>query len=198
MIIIIDYGMGNLHSVQKAFEAIGAQAVISQDAKQIKAADKVVLPGVGAMACAMGRLKELKLIPVIKEVVSQGKPFLGICLGMQLLFNESEEGGKVRGLGILPGTVKKFRLQKVPQIGWNQIQKKSGCKLFDGIEDGSFLYFCHSYYCQPKDASLVAAQTNYGIDYASAVCKDNIWAVQFHPEKSQQVGLRILKNFSTP
>lgn len=196
MITIIDYGMGNLHSVQKAFEAIGAQATIAQEARQIKSADKIVLPGVGAMACAMGRLNELGLVPTIKEVIAQGKPFLGICLGMQLLFNETEEGGKVRGLGILAGSVKKFRSLKVPQIGWNQIQKKNSCKLFNGIEDKSFVYFCHSYYCQPEDASVVAAQTNYGIDYASSICKGNIWAVQFHPEKSQQVGLKILKNFA--
>ncbi|MDP3142333.1 MAG: imidazole glycerol phosphate synthase subunit HisH [Candidatus Omnitrophota bacterium] len=197
MITIIDYGMGNLHSVQKAFEAIGAQAVIVQEAKQIKSADKIVLPGVGAMACAMDRLNELGLVPAIREVITQGKPFLGICLGMQLLFNETEEGGKIRGLGILAGSVKKFRSLKVPQIGWNQVQNKNSCKLFNGIEDKSFVYFCHSYYCQPEDTSLVAAQTNYGIDYASAVCKGNIWGVQFHPEKSQEVGLRILKNFST-
>jgi len=197
MITIIDYGMGNLHSVQKAFEAIGAEAVISQKAKQIKSSEKIVLPGVGAMTFAMERLNELGLIPVIKEMVKKGNPFLGICLGMQLLFNETEEGGKVRGLGILAGAVKKFRSQKVPQIGWNQIQKRNNCKLFDGIDDNPFVYFCHSYYCQPEDASVVAAQTNYGIDYASSVCKGNIWAVQFHPEKSQQIGLRILKNFSS-
>jgi len=196
MIAIIDYGMGNLHSVQKAFEAVGAKAQISQKAEQIKSADKIVLPGVGAMACAMQRLEELGLIPVIKEVIAQKKPFLGICLGMQLLFNESEEGGKVCGLGILPGAVRKFRSLKVPHMGWNQLKKKTDCGLFTGISDDSFVYFCHSYYCAPTEAGIIATETAYGINFASGVCSDNIWAVQFHPEKSQQLGLQMLKNFA--
>lgn len=196
MIAIIDYGMGNLRSVQKAFEAVGAPAQIIQEAKEIKSAEKMVLPGVGAMAGAMQRLEELGLVSVIKEVIKKGKPFLGICLGMQLLFNESEEGGKVHGLGVIPGSVKKFRSLKVPHIGWNQLKKQKPCPLFEGVEPDAFVYFCHSYFCQPEDRTIIATETNYGVNFASAICKDNLWAVQFHPEKSQQLGLRMLKNFS--
>lgn len=197
MITIIDYGMGNLHSVQKAFEAMGATAQISQDSRQIQSAEKIVLPGVGAMGAAMQRLTELNLVAVIKKVIKEGQPFLGICLGMQLLFKETEEGGKVEGLGILEGKVEKFKGVKVPHIGWNQIKMKNPCKLFDGIAENSFVYFCHSYFCQPQEVSIVATETAYGIDFASAICKDNVWAVQFHPEKSQQLGLKILQNFFT-
>lgn len=195
MIAIIDYGMGNLRSVQKAFEAAGADSRITQNAEEIKSAERIVLPGVGAMACAIGRLKELNLIEVIKEEIRRGKSFLGICLGMQLLFDESEEGGKVKGLGIIEGKVKRFKGIKVPHIGWNNLRKMGSPALFDGIPDNVFVYFCHSYYCQPNDPLLVAAQTNYGVNFASAVVRDNIWAVQFHPEKSQQLGLGIVKNF---
>lgn len=195
MIAIIDYGMGNLRSVEKAFEAVGADSRITQNAEEINSAQKIVLPGVGAMACAMQRLLELNLVAVIKEQIQKGKPFLGICLGMQLLFNESEEGGKVKGMGVLDGCVKRFKGLKVPHIGWNNLNQKGDRVLFEGVADNSFVYFCHSYYCQPKDYSLVAAETDYGINFASAVAKDNIWAVQFHPEKSQQLGLGIVKNF---
>jgi imidazole glycerol-phosphate synthase subunit HisH len=188
--------MGNLRSVQKAFEAVGVSAQITQDAQKIKSADQIVLPGVGAMAPAMQRLEELGLVSAIKEAIGKGKSFLGICLGMQLLFKETEEGGKVRGLGILDGAVKRFKNVKVPHIGWNQIKNKNGGALFAGIPANAYVYFCHSYFCQPNDASMVAAETDYGTDFTSAVVKDNIWAVQFHPEKSQELGLRILKNFS--
>ncbi|MFZ5801020.1 MAG: imidazole glycerol phosphate synthase subunit HisH [Candidatus Omnitrophota bacterium] len=195
MIAIIDYGLGNLRSVQKAFAAVGADGRITQKAGEIKSAEKIVLPGVGAMSSAMQKLNELRLLSVIKEQIETGKPFLGICLGMQLLFNESEEGGKVKGMGILDGCVRKFKGIKVPHIGWNNLKKKGNPDLLDGVADNAFVYFCHSYYCQPKDASLIAAQTDYGINFTSAVVKENLWAVQFHPEKSQQVGLGIVKNF---
>jgi glutamine amidotransferase len=196
MIAIIDYGMGNLHSVQKAFEFVGADARISQKTGDILSADKVVLPGVGAMKPAMQRLEELGLVDAIKKVAQQKKPFLGICLGMQLLFQESEEGGKVKGLGILSGTVKKFTGVKVPHIGWNRIKAADSCPLFSGLKAEPYFYFCHSYYCQPVDDSVIAAKTDYGVDFVSAVCGGNIMAVQFHPEKSQKLGLQVLTNFS--
>jgi glutamine amidotransferase len=196
MIAIIDYGMGNLHSVQKAFEFVGVDARISQKAEDILSAEKIVLPGVGAMKAAMQRLEELGLVDAIKKVVQQKKPFLGICLGMQLLFQESEEGGKVNGLGILTGAVKKFKGVKVPHIGWNRIETGNSCPLFAGLKAEPYFYFCHSYYCQPSEAEIIAAKTKYGIDFASAVCKDNVMAVQFHPEKSQKLGLQILTDFS--
>jgi len=196
MIAVIDYGMGNLRSVQKALELVGAKAQITQNPKDIKQADKVVLPGVGAMQQAMERLSSLKLIPAIKESIQEKKPFLGICLGFQLLFFESEEGGKVSGLGIIPGKVKKLRSLKVPHIGWNQIKKTSqDCPLFKDVAEESFFYFCHSYFVSPEDASIIATKTEYGVDFASSICKENIFGVQFHPEKSQSVGLKFLENF---
>lgn len=196
MIAIIDYGMGNLRSVQKALEKSGAQTVITHDKKVIESADKIVLPGVGAIKPAMERLNELDLISSIKKVIADKKPFLGICLGFQILFEQSNEGGSVKGLGVLKGTVEKFTHEKVPQIGWNQIKiQNTTCGLFKNIDDNSSVYFCHSYFVKPADQTISAAQTHYGLEYTSAVCRENLWGVQFHPEKSQTIGLKILENF---
>lgn len=196
MIVIIDYGMGNLRSVQKALEKGGAQTLITDDAKKIAKADKIVLPGVGAIAPAMEKLNHLKLVEVIKESIESGKPFLGICLGLQLLFEKSFEGGEVKGLGILKGEVKRFTSLKVPQMGWNGITiTQPDCVLFKGVKTGSDVYFCHSFFVEPADKKIVASTTNYGIDYASAIARKNLFGVQFHPEKSQTVGLKILENF---
>ncbi len=197
MIAIIDYGMGNLRSVQKAFEKVGAQARVTHNSGDIVNADKVVLPGVGAMAPAMQKLQDLGLVDTIRTVVKRQKPFLGICLGLQLLFERSSEGGYSEGLKILEGSVERFSQLKVPHMGWNQIKIQScAAKLCQGISDGENVYFCHSYYVQPKDKTIAASLTNYGIDYVSSIVKGNIWGVQFHPEKSQKAGLQILKNFS--
>lgn len=196
MLAIIDYGMGNLRSVQKALEKVGAETVISQDPMEIQKADKVILPGVGAMLPAMEKLKTLGLVSVIKESVESGKPFLGICLGLQLLFEKSSEGGEVAGLGIIKGNVERFQKLKVPHMGWNQLHiQKRQCPLFAGVEDLANVYFCHSYFVQPADMSVAAATTDYGVEFVSAVWNKNIFGVQFHPEKSQSIGLQILKNF---
>jgi len=196
MIAIIDYGMGNLRSVQKAFEKVGARAEITQNEKTILGAEKIVLPGVGAMPPAMNKLAHLGLIQTIREAVESGKPFLGICLGFQLLFETSTEGGETKGLGILKGSVERFTRLKIPQIGWNQLHiKKPAAPIFNGIGDSAYVYFCHSYFAKPGDPSVIAATTDYGTEFTSSVSRDNIHGVQFHPEKSQAVGLRILKNF---
>jgi len=196
MIAIIDYGMGNLRSVQKALEKVGAQALVTQNPKDVHDAQKIVLPGVGAMKPAMEKLQSLGFIKPIQETIRSGKPFLGICLGLQLLFEESDEGGKVKGLGLLPGSVKRFTSLKVPHMGWNQINiKQSQCPLFAGIDNLSFMYFCHSYFVSPQNTACNATTTDYGVEFTSSVCKDNVFGVQFHPEKSQELGLRILRNF---
>jgi glutamine amidotransferase len=196
MIAIVDYGIGNLRSVQKAMEKVGARAQVTQRAEDIRRASKVILPGVGAMRPAMKKLDELGLIPLLKETVREGKPFLGICLGFQLLFERSDEGGDVEGLNILQGRVRRFSSLKVPHMGWNQIKIKSAdCALFREIGDLSNVYFCHSYYVQPQDDRIIAATTDYGVVFASSVHSQNIYGVQFHPEKSQAVGLKILGNF---
>ena len=196
MIAIIDYGMGNLRSVQKALEKVGATAQITQNSKIIQNADKVVLPGVGAMQPAMEKLTELDLIPVIQSVIKSGKPFLGICLGFQLLFESSTEGGKTEGLGILKGRVERFSKLKIPQIGWNQLHIKNGSPILKNINESANVYFCHSYFVIPSDSDVIAATTDYACEFTSAICQDNVFGVQFHPEKSQAVGLQILKNFS--
>ncbi len=197
MIAIVDYGMGNLCSVQKALESAGASACIVTSAKEISKAEKLVLPGVGAMKPAMDRLCELKLVDPIKAFAASKKPFLGICLGFQLLMDSSTEGGLIEGLGILPGTVERFsKTVKAPQMGWNQLNVvQKNCPMYQGIENGAHVYFCHSYYVKPKDPSQTATLTDYGICYSSSVCAGNVWAAQFHPEKSQSVGLAILRNF---
>ncbi len=196
MIAIIDYGMGNLRSVQKALEQFGAETVITHDPQVIEQADKVVLPGVGAIKPAMDRLTQLNLISLIKKVISTEKPFLGICLGFQILFESSNEGGNVKGLGVFKGTVQNFTHEKVPQIGWNQIKiQNKNAGLFKNINDRSYVYFCHSYFVTPEDTDIICAKTDYGIEYTSAICRGPVWGVQFHPEKSQTVGLKILENF---
>ncbi|MBF0478149.1 MAG: imidazole glycerol phosphate synthase subunit HisH [Candidatus Omnitrophica bacterium] len=196
MIAIIDYGMGNLRSVQKAFEKAGSAAIVTQNISDIENAKKIVLPGVGAMRPAMDKLTELGLISVIKNAIKSGKSFLGICLGFQLLFETSYEGGEVKGLGIFKGTVEKFTQLKVPQMGWNQIQiQQKDCVLFKDVPNSSNVYLCHSYYVKPNDETIVAATTNYGIDYCSSMCSHNVFGVQFHPEKSQAIGIKILENF---
>lgn len=197
MIAIIDYGMGNLYSVEKAFAQMGAEAVITGSGDVILQADKVILPGVGAFGDCMSNLREYKLVPVIKEAVASGKPFLGICLGLQLLFEGSEEDPGVAGLGILPGLVKKIKAPglKVPHMGWNSLELKNRSPLFSGLTASSYVYFVHSYHAVPGDASLITAVTGYGEAVTAAVGRGNLQAVQFHPEKSGTVGLKILQNF---
>ncbi|GMV50046.1 MAG: Imidazole glycerol phosphate synthase subunit HisH [Nitrospirae bacterium] len=198
MIAIIDYGMGNLRSVQKAFEAVGHQAVVTREARVIADADHVVLPGVGAFGDCMANLDRYDLIGPIQAAVRSGKPFLGICLGLQLLFTESEEFGIHKGLDIIPGRVKRFALDpalKVPHMGWNEVRFLRPAPIFEGVASGSHCYFVHSYYVEPTDSAVVAALTDYGRPFASAVWKDNVVACQFHPEKSQAVGLQLVKNF---
>jgi glutamine amidotransferase len=203
MIAIIDYGMGNLRSVQKGFERVGCEAVVTADPKVVLEADKIVLPGVGAFPDCMRNLEEGGFIEPLLRVIREGRPFLGICLGLQLLFTESEEFGIHPGLNIIPGRVVRFpegmaesgEALKVPHMGWNQLAVKRRPAAFDGIEEGANFYFVHSFYVAPEDAGVVATTTTYGIEFCSSIWKDNIVATQFHPEKSQEKGLRILKNF---
>ena len=199
MIAIIDYGMGNLRSVQKGFEHVGCHAEITADLQKIAAARGVVLPGVGAFSACMNNLKRFGLIEPIREVVRQKKPFLGICLGFQLLFSESEEFGPQRGLDLFPGRVVGFRSDnglKIPHMGWNRIEKKKESPILEGVSDGDYVYFVHSYYVVPEDDSLTATTTAYGTSFVSSIATDRLFACQFHPEKSQEIGLRILANFA--
>lgn len=195
MIVIIDYGIGNLASVKNALDKLGVKNMISSDPRIIKKAKALILPGVGAAGQGMKNLKEKGLDKLIIEEIKKGKPFLGICLGMQLLFEKSEEGN-VDCLGILKGEVKKFRkMKKVPQIGWNQVEIKQKSNIFNEVENSSYFYFVNSFYCLPKDKKVVAGVTSYGETFASIVVKDNLVGVQFHPEKSGPVGFQLLKNF---
>lgn len=199
MITIIDYRMGNLRSVQKAFEKVGASAQITNDPDVIRKASKVVLPGVGAFEQAMDNLRERGLDEVVKETIAADKPFLGICLGLQLLFDVSYEAGEHIGLGIIPGKVQKFiptSGMKVPHMGWNQLDDLQQNPILEGIATSSYFYFVHSYYVVPSDDSIVAASTDYGSPFCSAISRSNLFATQFHPEKSQKVGLQLLKNFA--
>ncbi|GAB6157975.1 imidazole glycerol phosphate synthase subunit HisH [Desulfotomaculum varum] len=197
MIAVIDYGMGNLRSVQKALQRVGCQAEIVRDPAAVTAARAVVLPGVGAFRDAMANLQSAGMVEAIHRVVAAGTPFLGICLGLQLLFESSEEFGRHRGLGIFPGTVKRFPEGelKVPHMGWNQVTVTNASPLMEGIPDGSAFYFVHSYYVEPADPQLVIASTPYGLTFASVVGRQNVFGIQFHPEKSSTLGLRILENF---
>ena len=191
--------MGNLRSVQKGLEKAGAKAVVTSDPKQIDAADGVVLPGVGAFGRCMENLEKYNLVETVKQVATGGKPFLGICLGLQLLFEESEEFGPVKGLGILPGKVVRFPESaelSVPHMGWNQIQKSGEPQILNGIDDKEWFYFVHSYHVVPELEENVATTTNYGFNFVSSVTKGNLFACQFHPEKSSATGLRLLKNFT--
>ncbi|MBN3039951.1 MAG: imidazole glycerol phosphate synthase subunit HisH [Candidatus Omnitrophica bacterium] len=203
MIVIVDYGMGNLKSVENSARLLGFDTKISSSPQAVKRAKKIIFPGVGHFARAVKELKKRKLYPVLKEKIQQGTPFLGICLGMQVLFEESQEAPGFRGLGLIKGTVKRFNSQKliIPHMGWNQIRVKGlgvgdkGNRLFQGIDDGSFFYFVHSYYCAPKEKDVILTTTDYGLEFASSIHKDNIWAVQFHAEKSQNLGLKLFNNF---
>ncbi len=199
MIAIIDYGVGNLASVRNAFIKLGFEAAISSSSEEILQADRVVLPGVGAFADAMDNLRRYGLDGTVKQVVRQGIPFLGICLGLHLLFTQGEEHGIHEGLDIIKGRVMKFQLPreyKVPHMGWNQVRPREGSRLFKGLPAGSHFYFVHSYYVVPDDDAVIAAHSDYGIDFVCAVEQGNIFATQFHPEKSGQVGLQVLKNFA--
>ena len=195
-VAIIDYGVGNLRSVEKAFAATGCEAVVSADESVLRSAERLVLPGVGAFASCMKELRARGFDELVHERVSRGTPLLGVCVGMQMLFDESDEFGSTRGLGLLRGCVRRFETDLVvPHIGWNRIHQKKAHPLFVGIEDGSFCYFVHSFYCQPEDAGVVVGVTDYSLRYASVVGEKNVCGVQFHPEKSQDVGLRMLRNF---
>ncbi|MDF2952177.1 MAG: imidazole glycerol phosphate synthase, glutamine amidotransferase subunit [Anaerocolumna sp.] len=199
MIAIIDYDAGNLKSVEKALTHLGQEAIITRDREVLLKADKVILPGVGSFGVAMEKLHNYKLVDTIKEVTLSGKPFLGICLGLQLLFEGSEESLGVPGLGILKGEIVRIPDKeglKIPHIGWNSLEIKPGAKLFQGIENQSYVYFVHSYYLKAKEESEVAASTCYSTLIHASVEKENVFACQFHPEKSGEVGLKILTNFA--
>ena len=207
MIVVVDYGMGNLRSVSKAFEEVGAKVKVSDDPKVVSGADKLVVPGVGAFKDAMRELRARRLIEPIKKFVKSDRPFLGLCLGLQLLFSESEEGGRSKGLDIIKGRVLRFSRRpltlgegedalKIPHMGWNRLIADGKCPLLKGIPDGSYMYFVHSYYADPDDDSCVAAWTDYGIGFPAVVRSKNIYATQFHPEKSQRLGLKILRNYA--
>jgi len=225
MIAIIDYGMGNLRSVQKAFEKFCPDVIVSSSAKDILMADKIIVPGVGAFDVAMDELKKRDLIGPIKTFAERGKPLVGICLGLQLLFSESEEGGQVKGLDIIKGRVKRFKEKrglKIPHMGWNRIRtatkgiqsRSTGSRclewgrakskheaegrttILDGVEDGSYMYFVHSYYAEPEDKEVILCETDYGGKFASGVRQNNVYGFQFHPEKSQSAGLKIVENFA--
>lgn len=197
MIAIVDYGMGNLRSVEKGFLKVGVDARIVSDPASIDNAHGVVLPGVGAFMDCIKNLTDMRLTESIIKAIKQGKPYLGICLGLQVLFTESEEFGICKGLDVLKGKVVRFPKGelKVPHMGWNTLEIKRRPPIFDGIKDREYFYFVHSFYVVPDDEEIIAATTDYGVNFTSMVWKDNIFAMQFHPEKSQEVGLRILRGF---
>lgn len=206
MIAIVDYGMGNIRSVEKGFLKVGADVRITADPQVIADAKGIVLPGVGAFKDCMANLDKLSLIDVILGEINKGKPFLGICLGLQLLFTESEEFGACRGLDLFSGKVKRFNfgslgtdkeLLKIPHMGWNTAKIERRSPIFAEIPDNSYFYFVHSFYVVPEDKSIISTKTEYGIDFCSMIWKDNIFATQFHPEKSQETGLKILKGFNS-
>lgn len=196
-VALIDYGAGNLRSVEKALAAVGAEVILTSSAEDIENARKVILPGVGAFGDGMAGLQQRGLVPTIHQVIQQGKPFLGICLGMQLLFESSEEASTVTGLQVLPGRVYRFSdpSLKSIQTGWNQIHPLKDTVFLRGVPSGSYTYFNHGFYCMPTLQSDWAASTDYGVNFASIVARENVFGVQFHPEKSQQLGLQILRNF---
>ena len=198
MIAIIDYGLGNLRSVQCALRRVGAKSAITSDAGEISAADGVILPGVGAFWRAMENLRKGGLVEVVLETALNGKPLLGICLGMQMLFSESDEHGRHEGLGIIPGKVKRFVESpslKIPHMGWNEIQQQTPSPLFEGVADEAFFYFAHSYYVVSDNDDAVIGSTDYGLTFASVVQAGNVFGTQFHPERSGPVGLTMLANF---
>lgn len=216
MIVIIDYGMGNLRSVSKALESLGASVRVSSEPEAVAGAGKLLVPGVGAFPAAMRELAARGLVDPIRDSIARGTPYLGICLGLQLLFDRSEEGDGAEGLGVLAGAVKRFSVGvggagqdpslKIPHMGWNQVTRgrragggpealASECPILRGIADGSFVYFVHSYYGEPRDRSVVALESEYGVRFPAMVWRGNLYATQFHPEKSQSVGLKLLENF---
>jgi glutamine amidotransferase len=205
VIAVVDYGMGNLRSVHKALEKVGFTARVTSSPQQIRDASAIVLPGVGAFKDCVLNLEKLNLIEPILQSVRNGKPFLGICLGLQVLFTESDEFGKTPGLDLIKGRVVHFSQDdsswdnrlKIPHMGWNALSFKKTIPIFKNIKEGSFFYFVHSYYVVPDEEAVIATTTSYGIEFTSSIQKDNIFACQFHPEKSQQVGLQLLKNFGT-
>lgn len=199
MIAILDYDAGNIRSVEKALHFLGEDAVVTRNIDEIRKADEVILPGVGSFGDAMENLRSFGLVSAIKEAVASGKPFLGICLGLQVLFESSEESPGVAGLGILPGKIRRIPDRpglKVPHMGWNSLHLMNDGKLFKGIPEQSYVYFVHSYYLEASDPSIVRATTEYGVTIHASVERDNLFACQFHPEKSSDVGLSILKNFA--
>ena len=198
-IVIIDYGMGNLRNVQKSFEWIGFKAKVTRNKKEMEKASAIVLPGVGAFKDCIENLEKFGLIDPLIRSIEKGKPYLGICLGLQILFSESEEFGSQKGLDLIKGRVVKFRSDpehKVPHMGWNTVETTGEVPILQGIENGDFFYFVHSYYVAPKETQWISTFTHYGIQFVSSIWKDNLFATQFHPEKSQQKGLRILENFA--
>jgi glutamine amidotransferase len=198
-IVIIDYGMGNLRNVQKGFEWVGFEAKVTQKKGEIERASALVLPGVGAFKDCMRNLEKYGLIEIVIRSIEKGKPYLGICLGLQILFSESEEFGSQKGLDLIKGKVVRFRPDpehKVPHMGWNTIEKERELPLLQGIESGDYFYFVHSYYVAPEETKWISTFTHYGITFVSSIWKENLFATQFHPEKSQQKGLRILENFA--
>lgn len=196
-VAIIDYGVGNLRSVEKAFEACGVRAQVSSDERVLTAAERLVLPGVGAFRACMEALKVRDFDSLVRERAREGTPLLGVCVGMQMLFDESEEFGVWRGLGLLGGRVRRFEGElRVPHVGWNRVEWRGSHTLSEGLADGAFFYFVHSYFCEPEDASDATGLTSYGVTFASVVARGKVCGVQFHPEKSQEAGLRLLKNFA--
>jgi len=202
MVTIIDYGMGNLRSVQKGFEKVGVEAILTTDAEAVKSASKIVLPGVGAFRDCMDNLNKLNLIDPILEHINSGKPYLGLCLGMQVLFSESDEFGVTKGLDVIKGRVVKFpeeefraEKRKIPHMGWNALKIQKETPILNGIADETYVYFVHSFYVKPEDDSVSATKTEYGFDFTSMISYKNVFACQFHPEKSQTQGLKILRNF---
>lgn len=202
LIGIVDYEMGNVRSVQKAFETVGYRAVVTRDSDLLARASHLVLPGVGAFADCMRNLSRFDLLEPIRAHIASGKPFFGICLGFQLLFTESEEFGTHRGLDVIPGTVRKFSFPdqpgpklKVPHMGWNALEVQRATPMLEGIATGTYMYFVHSYYVAPRDQAVVCTTTRYGFPFVSSVQRENIFACQFHPEKSQAVGLKLLRHF---
>ena len=200
MIAIIDFGVGNLRSVEKAFKFIGYNAILTSDVEKVRSADAVVLPGVGAFSNAMESLEKAGMIDVIKNTIAKNKPFLGICLGMQLLFDYSEEGGtEIKGLGIFKGAIKQIPMDtglKVPHMGWNSLKVKENCAIFKDLPEKPYVYFVHSFYLDACDKNIVAATTHYGINIDAAIGIGKVYATQFHPEKSGDIGLKILKNWA--
>ncbi|HEX4836439.1 MAG TPA: imidazole glycerol phosphate synthase subunit HisH [bacterium] len=197
MIAIADYGAGNLHSIRKALERQGLDVRITESPRLLDAAEALVVPGDGAFGPAIARLRQLGFADRIREYVQSGRPFLGVCLGMQLLFDESEEDGTHRGLGVLPGRVVRLpNAVKVPHMGWNQLRITRPSPLLDGIDTGAYVYFVHSYHAVPRESAVIAATAEYGVTVAAVAGRDNLWATQFHPEKSGSVGIQMLANFA--